>query len=320
MSGSVSLRDLLESYIEGTIAPCVVGPVERIIETATAEWRAGVVGGYRHRPDDEFDLVYQWVEQGCPAQHTPKWPGVKPKKQFHYDGKKVELIEDRDPVLPGTRSKKGSLKLASSGSSPSLYDGSAQSVTRPGELAEISDEKLLDDLARLIENRITACLERCSKSPVLYKFERRDLRQEAHVAVLRTRGKFRQHHVAGSGSAEPVKFTTWITTVIDNHLTDYARRELRQPILGDQATTISSMASNRTGEDFADYVLTRCALDELAPTHAQTIIASALAKNSREASEMVGIGHAAFRQRLKRTLDAIRTADDQKSNLGAEWS
>ncbi len=321
MIGSGSLQDLLDIYIDGGIDPDMVDHVEGIIEMATGDWRSGIVGPYYHRPDDEFDLVYQWVEEGCPAEHIPKWPGVKQKKEFRYDGKTVEYISD--PVLAPVWNPRNP-KLASLGSSLPLYDGTAQSVTCPEQLSQISDEKLLRDLAKLIESRATVCLEKFSKSPNLYRLSREDLCQEARVAVLRTRDRFVVVEYAtavdrlvvslGRGREQPkriVKYTTWVTTVIDNALSDYAKQEVGQPMLAHQSTTVPEIAARSRRDEQTDFVVTRCVLEAMPPTQAQAIVAAALTKNGVEASEMIGVSHAAFRQRLKRALAVV--ADDDRA-------
>jgi hypothetical protein len=48
--------------------------------------------------------------------------------------------------------------------------------------------------------------------------------------------------------------------------------------------------------------------------HAQVIVAASLAKNGVEASEMIRVSHAVFRQRLKRALDWL--ADDEDRRAG----
>jgi len=316
------LQDLLDLYIDGGIDPDMVDHVEGIIEMAIDEWRAGAVGGYYDRPDDEFDLMYQWVENGCPAEHTPKWPGIKRKKQFHYDGQRVEYIPDPERVFVWKPRKP---RLASFGSSPPLYDGTAQTVTCSEQLSRISDEKLLKDLAKLIESRITACLRRFSKSPNLYRLAREDLRQEACVAVLRTRHRFASVEYTTAydrlldslgrdrgHAGRTVKYTTWVTTVIDHALSDYAKREVGESILGDKSTTVSEMAARRAPDREADLVAARCLLESMPTIHAQTILVATLAKDGREASEMVGVGHAAFRQRLKRALAAVGADEDAR--------
>jgi hypothetical protein len=327
MPGSGSLQDLLDLYLDGAVDPDMIDQVERIIEIETEEWRAGIIGPYRDCPDAEFDLVYQWAEQGCPAKHTPKWPGIKPRHQFRYDGKKVEYVEDSGPAFNSTPEDRKSTRLASLRSSPPLYDGTAQSVTSPEQLSQIPDEKLLSDLERLIESRVSACLERFANSPSLYRLERHDLRQEARLPVLGARERFKEtpyltaldRLAAQAGIRRPqakrtVRFSTWITTVIDNALSDYAKRLVRQPILGEKSTTAPEIAARHAQHDEADFTVTRCALAALAPIHAQTIVADALAKDGREASEMVGVGHAAFRQRLKRALAAVGAEEDARAD------
>ena len=70
------------------------------------------------------------------------------------------------------------------------------------------------------------------------------------------------------------------------------------------------IAARRARDDRADLVVARCVLESMPQTHAQAILGATLAKDGREASEMVGVGHAAFRQRLKRALDWVAADDD----------
>jgi DNA-directed RNA polymerase specialized sigma24 family protein len=114
-----------------------------------------------------------------------------------------------------------------------------------------------------------------------------------------------------------IKYTTWISTVIDHALSDYATREVGQAILGDESTTVSEMTARRGRDLETDFVVTRCVLEAMTRTHAQAIVAVALAKDGHEASKMIGVSHAAFRQRLKRALDRLADDDDGRRDSSA---
>jgi hypothetical protein len=74
------------------------------------------------------------------------------------------------------------------------------------------------------------------------------------------------------------------------------------------------MAARRSHYDEADFHrhALRPGVDRADP-RTQAIVAAALAKNGREASEMVGVGHA-FRQRLKRSLAAVGVTTSTRTN------